>query len=207
MSTIRVMILAHDLLARAGIAALLDTDDNLLIVGQSAGGEQLEDDIHVYAPDIIIYDAGYDTLEDDLSILNEMGITVLVLLADADNLSLVYANIDALRTFGILKRDISPKILSAAIPALDVGLTIISEDFAQRLFTTIPPPLDDNLTNREYDVLQLLAEGLSNKAIGERLFISPNTVKFHVNAILGKLNARSRTQAVVRATQLGLILL
>ncbi|MBI1880571.1 MAG: response regulator transcription factor, partial [Chloroflexi bacterium] len=63
------------------------------------------------------------------------------------------------------------------------------------------------LTPRELEVLQLLAEGLPNKAIARRLDISDHTVKFHVNAILSKLSAQSRTDAVVRATRLGLILL
>jgi two-component system nitrate/nitrite response regulator NarL len=75
----------------------------------------------------------------------------------------------------------------------------------------VPEPLPglpvEDLTPRELEVLQLLAEGLPNKAIGLRLSISEHTVKFHVNAILGKLGAQSRTDAVVRATRLGLIIL
>ena len=67
--------------------------------------------------------------------------------------------------------------------------------------------LAEDLTPRETEVLQLLADGLTNKAIAQRLGISDHTVKFHVNAILGKLGAQSRTEAVVRATQHGLLLL
>jgi DNA-binding NarL/FixJ family response regulator len=69
------------------------------------------------------------------------------------------------------------------------------------------PPLPEPLTPREQEVLQLLAEGLPNKAIARQLEISDHTVKFHVNAIMGKLGAQSRTEAVVRATRLGLVLL
>jgi DNA-binding NarL/FixJ family response regulator len=69
------------------------------------------------------------------------------------------------------------------------------------------PMLVEELTPRELEVLDLLAEGLSNKAIAHRLGISDHTVKFHVNAVMGKLGAQSRTEAVVRATRLGLILL
>jgi DNA-binding NarL/FixJ family response regulator len=65
----------------------------------------------------------------------------------------------------------------------------------------------DPLTPREQEVLQLLAEGLPNKVIAQRLTISEHTVKFHINAILGKLGAQSRTDAVVRATRSGLLLL
>jgi DNA-binding NarL/FixJ family response regulator len=66
---------------------------------------------------------------------------------------------------------------------------------------------DEPLTPREMEVLQRLAEGLTNKAIAQELGISEHTIKFHVNAIMGKLHAQSRTEAVVRATRLGLILL
>ena len=68
-------------------------------------------------------------------------------------------------------------------------------------------PLVDPLTRRELDVLRLVAEGLPNKAIADRLHISEHTVKFHLNALMGKLGAQSRTEAVVRATRLGLLLL
>ena len=67
--------------------------------------------------------------------------------------------------------------------------------------------LAEDLTPREHEVLQLLAEGLPNKAIARKLGISEHTVKFHINAILGKLGAGSRTEAVVLATRLGLVLL
>jgi two-component system, NarL family, nitrate/nitrite response regulator NarL len=73
--------------------------------------------------------------------------------------------------------------------------------------TELPALPVEALTPREVDVLRLLGEGLPNKAIARRLGISEHTVKFHVNAILGKLGASSRTEAVVRATRLGLILL
>jgi DNA-binding CsgD family transcriptional regulator len=70
-----------------------------------------------------------------------------------------------------------------------------------------PDLLAEPLTAREHEVVQLLAQGLSNKAVGERLGISEHTAKFHVNAILTKLDAQTRTDAVVRAARLGLILL
>jgi DNA-binding NarL/FixJ family response regulator len=69
------------------------------------------------------------------------------------------------------------------------------------------PGLAEELTPREREVLQLLAEGLANKAIAQQLTISEHTVKFHVNAIMSKLGAQSRTAAVVRATRLGLVVL
>jgi DNA-binding NarL/FixJ family response regulator len=86
---------------------------------------------------------------------------------------------------------VEPKLASALLPAMD------SDQFTP----------DEPLTPREMEVLQRLAEGLTNKAIAQELGISEHTIKFHVNAIMGKLHAQSRTEAVVRATRLGLILL
>ena len=209
MASTRVMILARDLLARAGIAAILNSEDNLLIVGQSAGGDTLEDDLRVYQPDLIVYDLGYDISHTDLEGLSDIDLPILALITDDEQIGIVHSAFTPNAQYALLQRDLLQEALIAAIATLDAGLVVLSPSFAETLRSnaTIPPPLLDTLTNREYEVLQLLAEGLSNKAIGEQLFISPNTVKFHVNAILSKLNARSRTEAVVRATQLGLILL
>ncbi len=92
------------------------------------------------------------------------------------------------------------------------SLVVLDGSFAGDLLLSAQPeasgdrPVED-LTPRELEVLQLLAEGLANKAIAQRLGVSDHTIKFHVNAILGKLGAQSRTEAVVRATRLGLIVL
>ena len=83
---------------------------------------------------------------------------------------------------------------------------VIVEDYLGRRAASPPRPARA-LTPREREVLQLLAEGLANKAIAQRLAISEHTVKFHVNAIMSKLGAQSRTAAVVQATRLGLIML
>jgi len=99
--------------------------------------------------------------------------------------------------------------LAAALHAVAAGLVALDPILAAAVRITpeiITPPGED-LTPREFEVLQLLAEGLTNKAIALRLGISANTVKFHINAILQKLSAQSRTEAVVRASRLGLIIL
>ena len=108
----------------------------------------------------------------------------------------------------VLLRDANEERLTAALVAVAAGLVVISpsligvlarEDAAESAAI--------DLTPREVEVLSLLAEGLTNKAIAHRLTISEHTVKFHVNAIMGKLDAQSRTDAVVRATRQGLIAL
>jgi DNA-binding NarL/FixJ family response regulator len=111
---------------------------------------------------------------------------------------------------GALPRHPDPAPLTAAVSAVSVGLVVIDPVFP----TTVqpvrsgPPDLPaEEMTPREIEVLQLLAEGLSNKQIAQQLGISEHTVKFHVDAILGKLGAHSRTEAVTRAARLGLIVL
>jgi DNA-binding NarL/FixJ family response regulator len=111
---------------------------------------------------------------------------------------------------GLLLRDADAERLAAAVTAVAHGLTAFDSALVAALAPVrdqAPLPAPETLTPRELEVLRLLAEGLSNKAIARRLGISEHTVKFHANAILGKLGAQSRTEAVVRATRLGLILL
>ena len=95
-------------------------------------------------------------------------------------------------------------------PAVFQGFFVIDPEFAAEIIPSKVKHIDDLKvlpTFREQQVLRLMAEGLTNKAIAQQLEISHHTVKFHVNSILAKLNAQSRTEAVVHATQLGLIAL
>ena len=109
-----------------------------------------------------------------------------------------------------MPRTASAVRLEATIHAVAQGLAVIEPELLADVWPAGPPvesDLAEELTPRELEVLQLLAEGLANKAIAQRLTISEHTVKFHVNAIMSKLGAQSRTAAVVRATRLGLIML
>jgi DNA-binding NarL/FixJ family response regulator len=111
---------------------------------------------------------------------------------------------------GILRREIDPATLAAAAQAVTHGLTVLDSTPDLTPFRDTDPAeerLIEELTGRELEVLSLLAEGLTNRAIAQQLEISEHTVKFHVNAILSKLNAQSRTEAAVRATRMGFDLL
>jgi DNA-binding NarL/FixJ family response regulator len=112
------------------------------------------------------------------------------------------------RVRGILPRDVEDDALLAAIRSVAEGLITFDSHFAEALLSvrrTIPEQLAEPLTPRESEVLQLLATGLTNKSIASQMGISEHTVKFHVNSILSKLGAQSRTEAVSRGTRLGLI--
>jgi DNA-binding NarL/FixJ family response regulator len=114
----------------------------------------------------------------------------------------------------ILSADASAEELGAALQAVTQGMLVIEPRVAQMLAAAVPVPQSDvddgteeTLTDREREVLQLVALGLPNKTIATRLSISEHTVKFHVGSILGKLDAGSRTEAVTRAARRGLLTL
>ncbi len=211
MDTLRILIVADDPLARAGLALLLAETPDCVVVGQVSGASSLEDDLALTEPDVIVWDAGWDPAPDALAVhWPEAGVDAPPVLA------LVPGELDANwlwtqgRAQGILPRDTSPEQIGAALRAVVAGLVVLDAGLAVSLAPAEPadqPLLAEELTPREMDVLRLLSEGLSNRAIAHRLAISEHTVKFHVNAIMTKLGAQSRTDAVVRATRLGLILL
>jgi two-component system nitrate/nitrite response regulator NarL len=205
---LRVLIVADDPLARTGLAALLADQPEVTITGQVPVDANLFEALAVYLPDVLLWDMGSDPVLvlERLGDLEEVGLPVVALVPDeaqAVDVWVAGAN-------GLLLREASADRLVTALVAVSQGLTVLDQGIAGAVRPSrdlTPTPLADELTPRELEVLQLMAEGLSNKAIAYQLDISEHTVKFHVNAILGKLGAQSRTEAVVRATRLGLIIL
>lgn len=110
---------------------------------------------------------------------------------------------------GVLLRGTSAKRIHAAIRAAADGLFVVDEEFAEAILTHArgDAELIEPLTTRESEVVQLLAAGLTNKEIAQRLGISDHTVKFHLNGIMGKLGVETRTEAVVHAARLGIVTL
>jgi two-component system nitrate/nitrite response regulator NarL len=210
MDVLRVLVVADDPLVRGGLAALLDAQSECTVVGQLSTGVDLAAEVDTYRPDAILWDLGWDPAPD--SSLWDAGDPVgfrlpLVALLAEESLA---AEVWATGARGLLLRDAEAETLLAALQAVAQGLAVLDPALVASVLPTVEEPsslLVEQLTAREMEVLQLLAEGLSNKAIAHKLEISEHTVKFHVNAILGKLGAQSRTEAVVRATRLGLILL
>ena len=206
-NALRLLIIAADPLVRAGLAALLTDQSDFIIVGQIDNISNLWSVIDVYSPDVILCDLGWDPslILEHLSDLQDHELPMVLLLPN----EAVVADAWATGARGLLPRDAHLGKLQAALIAATQGLITLDPEFTLSLLPT-QAPLDrivEALTPREMEVLQHLSQGLSNKAIARRLDISEHTVKFHVNAIMSKLGAQSRTEAVVRATQLGLILL
>lgn len=204
-----VLIIADDPLARAGLATLLEDREELHVVGQVAAGDSLLSDLDAYRPDVILWDFGWDP-ERIPEILADVDLPVLALLPSDDVAEQLAIEAWQAGASGLLLREGELDRLVTALLTIAQELLVIDPALAPALRPDLPtsgPALVEPLTPREQEVLQLVAEGLSNRAIAHQLSISEHTVKFHVNAIMTKLDAQSRTEAVVRATRLGLILL
>ncbi|MBK9124343.1 MAG: response regulator transcription factor [Chloroflexi bacterium] len=204
----RILVIAEGVLARAGLAALLSDVVDVDVAGQTSPAESLIDDLDLYHPDAVVFDLGYDPARWTLA-LTTLTAPALLLLPDTASAYSVTAAVPIGLPLALLLRDGDPRRLAHALSALGAGLTILDPILAD---TLLPSGADDDtpvekLTPREVEVLQLMAAGLTNKAIGLRLEISANTVKYHVNTILSKLGAQSRTEAVVRGSRLGLVML
>jgi DNA-binding NarL/FixJ family response regulator len=176
------------------------------VAGQVSGGSDLPQALEDHHPDLVLWDLGWATGEalEALAEVGDAGPPVLALVGEAANAAEAWAA----GARGLLLREAGVEAIAAAIVALAQGLAVLAPELASAVVAPRPQgaaPLLEELTPREKQVLDLLADGLANKAIAGRLGISEHTVKFHLNAIMGKLGAQSRTEAVVLATRLGLV--
>ena len=204
MTLLRVLVVCRDRLSRAGLAAVLDQQSGLTVVGQVFGDDNTLVPLDIYVPDVIVWDVSWETSNavNSLGLLPENAPPVLALAVTSDQA----AQARAAGAHALLSRDASPEALAAAIAAVSHGLQVTDPALASLSAVTTPELGSASLlTPREQDVLKLLAEGLPNKGVAYRLEVSEHTVKFHVNSIMGKLNAQSRTEAVILATRLGLL--
>jgi DNA-binding NarL/FixJ family response regulator len=177
-----------DPLVREGFSAML-----------SEHGLEIVDD--EFAADVVLVDTGADPERAlaTLAAVQAVDAPILALVADEAHLE---GALDA-GAKGAVRRSAEAERILAAVLAVRHGLVVVDGLMQRR-----PPPVDDDLedlTSREREVLDLLADGLSNKRIAKRLDISEHTAKFHIASILGKLDARSRTEAVVIAVRRGLL--
>lgn len=206
---VRVLIVASDPLARAGLAAILASEEALAVVGQVGAGDDLRLAAAVFLPDIALWDVGWEGTGDAAMVFDEVGVPTLAIAAGETTAAELWSN----GALGLLDRSASAPQIAAAVNAILQGMRVVAHSLLP-VHKDAPPsipgaaePLIEPLTPREIDVLQRMADGLSNKMIARELSISEHTVKFHVNSILAKTGAQSRTEAVVRATRLGILLL
>jgi DNA-binding NarL/FixJ family response regulator len=215
---VRIIVADDHEVVRSGFASLLDTQPDLTVIGTATDGHQAVRISRELQPDVILMDIrmpGMDGIEATRQLASDgpSGPRVLVLTTfDLDEY--VY---DALRAgaSGFLLKDITAERLFDAVRVIAAGDALLAPGVTRRLIsefaqrpTARPQPILalEELTQREKEVLQLVAEGLSNPEIATRLVVTDETVKTHVSHILSKLGLRDRTQAVVTAYETGLVI-
>lgn len=216
--SIRVLLADDQALFREGLETLLSIHKDIQVVGQASNGQEAVDLALKLRPDVILMDM-------QMPILNGIGATrrlkqslpecrVIVLTTFDDNETIF----DALRggAVGYLLKDVGSAQLAESVRATARGESILDPSVAAKVVAefsrvsilvggTSSEVLPEPLSEREIELLRLIASGLSNKEIGEILFITEGTVKNHITHILGKLGVRDRIQAVLKAKELGLI--
>lgn len=202
MNELKTLIVAPDALARVGLEQLLLRQESVVVVGSVDGSADWIEEIDCYQPEIILCDLGW---HNSLSLPNirELELPIVAIVGDEEGAKIAWqAGI-----YGIVGREKSAETITATLNAAFHRLIVV-DSYYLSLTPVLPTnisPLVDPLTAREDEVLILIAQGLTNRAIAQQLQISDHTVKFHVNSVLTKLGVQSRTEAVVKATQKGLL--
>jgi len=207
--TIRVMIVDDHKVVRSGLSAFLDAYDDLELVAQADSGEKALALCHQNQPDVVLMDLVMPKMngaEATEALLNACPEVKVIALTSFKEEELVEGALKA-GAIGYLLKDVEADELAEAIRQAHAGKPTLAPEAAQVLIQASRRPYKPgiDLTEREREVLALLVEGLTNPEIAERLYVSKSTVKFHVSSILNKLQVSSRTEAVAKALQEGLI--
>jgi len=214
--TIRVLLVDDQALVRAGFAMILSAADDLEVVGEAADGQEAILAARRTRPDVVLMDIRMPRMDgiEATRALVALPATPRVLILTTYSLDeYVYAALRA-GASGFLLKDAPPEELRRAVRVIAAGDALLSPSVTRRLLSDFargvePDPVDDTdlevLTVREREVLTLVAEGLSNGEIADRLVVGEATVKTHVGHIFAKLGLRDRVQAVVVAYRTGLV--
>ena len=212
---IRVFLVDDQTLVRQGVRSLLELADGIEVVAEASDGKQAVEQIPLVKPDVVLMDmrmpvmSGLDALQ-ALSKANALPPTIILTTFDDDQLVLAGIKYGAK---GYLLKDVSLNQLVTAIQAVATGGSLVQPAVTQRLlsglegmnneFVSLEQP--DPLTERETEILRLMAGGFSNKEVANSLGVAEGTVKNHVSNILSKLGVRDRTRAVLKAFELKLV--
>ncbi len=209
---IRVFLADDHAVVRRGLEALIETQADMVVVGTAVDGEEAVQQVDRLSPDVILLDIqmprknGVTAIGEIKTAHPDARILVLTSFGDDDT---VFAAIKA-GAMGYLLKDSSPQELMQAIRHVYNGRASLHPDIALKVIQELnkPPadlPLtDDPLTEREVEVLKLVARGLTNQEIADQLVVSERTVRTHLSNILGKLHLANRTQAALYALRQGL---
>lgn len=216
-AAIRVLLVDDQRLMRDGLRTLLELEDDLAVVGEAASGET---GVSAYAelqPDVVLMDVrmpGMDGVEATRRIRTRWPEARVIILTTFDDDEYVFEGLRA-GAQGYLLKAIAGADLANAIRTVMAGGALIDPTVTRKVvaeFARLAPPvrapdagLAEALAEREIEILRLVAQGLSNREIAQRLFLAEGTVKNYVTAILQKIGVRDRTQAALRGRELGLL--
>jgi DNA-binding NarL/FixJ family response regulator len=204
---IRLLLADDHPVVRAGLRAVLETEDGMTVVGEAATADEAVRIAADGGVDVVLMDLqfrdGMNGAEATAAITGKPGAPHVLIVTtydtDADTLPAIEAG-----ATGYLLKDAPPEELAAAVRTAAAGRTTLAPAVADRLMNRLRVP-GTTLTKRETEVLTLVADGLSNQAIGRRLYLTEGTIKSHLVRIYTKLGVDSRTAAIASATRLGLI--
>ena len=218
---INVAIVDDQALIRSGLSMLINSRENLRVTGEAANGQEAVTSAHVLAADVVLMDVRMPVLDGigaTRGLLERNDALKIIVLTTFDLDEYALDAIDA-GASGFLLKDAPPEQLLTAIDAVYHGDAVIAPSTTKRLLEHLVTPKRAtsssnhtaehaalaSLTAREREVLEAMADGLSNAEIAEKLFVSATTVKTHVGRVLTKLGARDRVQAVVFAYRTGIV--
>ena len=216
-SAVTVLVVDDQRLVREGIASLLNIQEGVSVVGQAVNGQEAVEKAMVLRPNVILMDVRMpimDGIEATAQIHRQLPGCQVIMLTTFDDEEYIVKSLRA-GAVGYLLKDIPASQLARAVQLAHAGIYQLEPSVAGKLVgmlsgpterpaTPAPAPLENDLTERELEVLRLIGTGATNREIADRLVVSEGTVKNHVSSILSRLGLRDRTQAALYAHEHGL---
>lgn len=208
---IKVLLVDDHEMVRLGVSSYLSVQDDIEVVGEAENGQIGFEKALDLRPDVILMDLVMDTMdgiESTTKILKEWPEAKIIIVTSFIDDEKVYPAIEA-GAAGYLLKTSSAREIANAVRATHRGETVLEAEVTGKMMARLnqknQPVLHDDLTNREHEILLLIAAGMSNQEIADELFITLKTVKTHVSNILAKLDVEDRTQAAIYSFKHGIV--
>jgi DNA-binding NarL/FixJ family response regulator len=213
---IRLMLVDDQRLMRDGMRTLLELESDLEVVAEAENGVEALSQFDAHQPDVVLMDIRMpemDGVEATRRLMEAHKHALVIILTTFDDDQYIFEGLRA-GALGYLLKDVSGEELADAIRTVNNGGALIEPSVARKMiaeFTRLPTTgtseadLIDPLTEREEEILKMVAQGMTNREIAQNLYLAEGTVKNYISTILNKIGVRDRTQAVLKAQKLGLI--